>query len=44
MDSFSEEMNPDQKWPETKTYKVAQNICCKRAVQLWSVKSSESQW
>ena len=34
MDSLSEERNPDQKLPETETYKFAQKDCCKRDVQL----------
>ena len=28
MDSFSEERNPDWKWPEIETYKFAQKVYC----------------
>ena len=44
MDSFLEEKNPDQKWPEIETYKFAQKVCCTHVVQLWNMKSSESLW
>ena len=34
MDSFLEERNPDRESPEIENYQFAQNVSCKRAVQL----------
>ena len=44
MDSFSEERNLDQYWPEIETKKFPQKVYCKHAAQLWNMKSSESLW
>ena len=44
IDSFLEERSPDKNWPEIETYKYAQKVCSRHAVQLWNMKSSESLW
>ena len=41
MDSFLEEKNLDQKWPEIETYKFAQKVSCTHLMQLWNLKSSK---